>query len=125
VKIGAHRTEGCEIIRRTNKDLSDQWKVTTPVRNSISGHFRPEELTVAPRRLRSGNSPGLDSIFSKFILHDGPTLKSWSCDFLTSSMSQHKIPKIWRKALKVAIPKLEEPLGDPELQPNIFLVCPL
>jgi len=40
------------------------------------------------------------------------SLKSWFCDFLTSSMHQPKIPKIWRKALIVAIPQPEKPPGD-------------
>ena len=54
----------------------------------------------------------MDSIFPEFILHDRSALKSWFCDFLTSCMRQLKIPKIWRRALIVAIPKPEKPLED-------------
>jgi len=50
-------------------------------------------------------------IFAEFILHTGSALKSWFCDFLNSCMRQLKIPKIWRRALVVAIPKPEKPLG--------------
>ena len=38
-------------------------------------------------------------------------------------MCQLKIPKIWRKALIVAIPKPEKPLGDPKSYRPISLLC--
>jgi len=50
-------------------------------------------------------------------------LKSWFCDFLTSCMLQLKIPRIWRRALIVAIPKPEKPLGDPKNYCLISLLC--
>jgi len=53
-----------------------------------------------------------DSIFPKFILHTESDLKSWFCDFLSSCMHQLKIPKIWRRALIVAIPKPDKLLVD-------------
>jgi len=74
---------------------------------------RLEEFAAALRCLKPGKSPGLDIIFPEFILHAGPALKSWFCDFLNSYMRQIKIPKIWRRALVVAIPKPEKQLGDP------------
>jgi len=104
VKNGAHRAGDRESTRLVNKELSDLWKIPTPEGRSISEPFRPEELAAGLRRLKPGKSPGLDSIFPEFILHAGPALKSWFCDFLTSCMRQLKIPKIWRRALVVAIP---------------------
>jgi len=38
-------------------------------------------------------------------------------------MRQLKIPKIWRRALVVAIPKPEKPLGDPKSYRPISLLC--
>ena len=38
-------------------------------------------------------------------------------------MRQLKIPKIWRRALVVAIPKPEKPLGDPKSYCPISLLC--
>ena len=99
----------CESTRLINKQLSDLWKVPTLKGNSISGPFRPE-LAAALSHLKPGKSPGLDSIFLfNFILHAGWTLKSWFCDFLTISLLQVKITKIW--ALIVAIPKPESHWG--------------
>ena len=57
------------------------------------------------------------------MLHARSALKSWFCNFLTSSMRQFKIPKIWRRALIVVIPKPEKPLGDPKSYRPISLLC--
>jgi len=56
-------------------------------------------------------------------LHAGLALKSWFCDFLNFCMRQLKITKIWRRALVVAIPKPEKPLGDPKSYRPISLLC--
>jgi len=76
VKNGAHRTGHRESTRLVNKELSYLWKIPTPDSHIISEPFRPKELAAALRRMKSGKSPGLDSIFSEFILHAGSALKS-------------------------------------------------
>ena len=113
VKNGAHKTSDREPTRLVNKELSDLWKIPTPEAHIVSEPFRTEEFAAALRCLKPGKSLGLDSIFPEFILHAGSALKSWFCDFLNSCMRQLKIPKIWRRALVVAIPKPEKQLGDP------------
>jgi len=123
VKNRAHKTSDREHTRLVIKELSDLWKIPTPEGHSISEPFRPEEFVVALRRLKPGKSLGLDSIFPEFILHAGSALKSWFCDFLNSCMRQLKIPKIWRRARAVAIPKPEKPLGDPKSYRPISLLC--
>jgi len=100
-----NRTGVRKSTRLVNKELSDLWKIPTP-------EGRPEELAAALRYLKPGMSLGLDSIFSEFILHTKSALKSWFCDFLSSCMRQLKIPKIWRRAVIVVIPKLEKLLGS-------------
>jgi len=58
------------------------------------------------------------------LLHTRSVIKSWLCDFLTSCMCQLKIPMIWRRALIVAIPKLEV-IGDPKSYwPYLFYMSP-
>jgi len=121
VKNGAHRTGDRESTRLVNKQLSNQWKIPTPEGEP----FRPEELAAALRRLKPGKSPGLDSIFPEFMLHTGLALKSWFCDFLTSCMRQLKIPKIWRRALIVSIPKPENPLGTQRATVSCLCCVPL
>ena len=123
VKNWAHRTGDRQSTRLVNKELSDRWKIPTPEGHSIFEPFRPEELAAALRRLKPGKSLGLDSIFPEFILHTRSALKSWFCDFLSSCMPQLKIPKIWRRALIVAIPNPEKPLGEPKSYRPIYLLC--
>jgi len=123
VKNGANKTSDRKSTRLVNKEPSDLWKIPTPEGHSISERFRPEEFSAALRRLKPGKSPGLDSIFPEFILHAESALKSWFCDFLNSCMRQLKIPKILRRALVVAIPKPEKPLGDPKSCRPISLLC--
>jgi len=123
MKNRAHKTGDCEPTRLVNKELSDLWKISTPEGHSISEPFRPEEFAAALRCLKPGKSLGLDSIFPEFMLHAGSSLKSWFCDFLNSCMRQLKIPKIWGRALVVAIPRPEKPLGDPKSYRSISLLC--
>ena len=118
-----HKTGSHESTRLINKQLSDLWNVPIPEGHSISDPFRPEELAAALRRLMPGKSPGLDSIFSEFILHAGSALKSSFCGFLTSCMRQLKIPKIWRRELIVALSKPEKPLGDTKSYRLVSLLC--
>ena len=94
VKNGAHKTGDREPTRLVNKELSNLWKIPTPEGHSISKTLRVKEFAAALRRLKSGKSPGLDSIFREFILHARSALKSWFSDFLNSCMCQLRIPKI-------------------------------
>jgi len=92
VKNMAHRTSGRK-PRLVNKELSDLWKIPTPEGHSISKPFRPEELAAAPRHLKPGKSPGLDSISSEFILHAGSALKSWFAASLLSACAKSKFQR--------------------------------
>ena len=94
MKNGAHKTGSCESTRLVNKQLSDLWKIPTPTGHSISEPFVLEEFAAAIRRLKPRKSPGLDSIFPKFILHVGSALKSWFCDFLNSRLHQLENPEM-------------------------------
>ena len=60
------------------------------------------------------------------MVHALAALKSWLNKFLSSCLHTLKIPKIWRKALVVAIPKPMKLLGDPKsYQTNLCFVYPL
>ena len=50
-------------------------------------------------------------------------MKSWLRGFLSSCLRQLKIPKVWRRALVVAIPKSKKPVGDPKSYRLISLLC--
>ena len=73
------------------------------------------------KHLPSG--PGPDSIRPELLLHAGAALKSWLCGFLSSCLHHLKIPKIWRRALVVAIPKPMKPVENPKSYRPISLLC--
>ena len=90
---------------------------------NISDNFSQREFAAAFQHLKPGKAPGPDSICPELILHAGAALKSWLRDFLSSCLRRLKIPKIWRRALVVAIPKPAKPVGDPKSYRPISLLC--
>ena len=103
--------------------MSDLRRATAPDAVNISDNFSQREFTAALQHLKPGKAPGPDSICSELITHAGAALKSWLHDFLSSCLHRLKIPKIWRRALVVAIPKPTKPMGDPKSYQPISLLC--
>ena len=123
VKNGTYETRDRESARLVAKEVSDLWRIPTPAGKSISGDFTPEEFSCALQQLKPGKAPGPDSICPELILHAGAALKSWLNKFLSSCMRHLKLPKIWRRATVVAIPKPKKPVGDPRSYRPISLLC--
>ena len=90
--------------RRVSQEVCDLWRATTPNPLNISEIFSQREFTSALQYLKPGKAPGPDFICSELITHTGAALKCWLLDFLSSCLRRLKIPKIWRRALVVAIP---------------------
>ena len=109
-------------LRLVSQEVSDLWRATTPDPINVSGTFSQREFTAALQHLKSGKAPGRDSICPEFILHTGAALKSWLRAFLSSCLFRLKIPKIWRRALVVAIPKPTKPVGDPKSYRSMSLL---
>ena len=103
--------------------MSALWRVTTPDAVNISDNFSQRKFAAALQHLKPGKAPGPDCICSELILHAGAALKSWLRDFISSSLRRLKSPKIWRRALVVAIPKPGKPVGDPKSYRPISLLC--
>ena len=103
--------------------MSDLWRATTADAVNISDSFSQREFAAALQHLKPGKALGPDSIFSELILHAGAALKSWLCVFISSCLRRLKIPKIWRRALVVAIPKLAKFVGEPKSYRPISLLC--
>ena len=108
--------------RLVSQEVSDLWRATTPDTVNISDNFSQREFAAALQHLKPGKALGPDSICSELILHAGAALKSWLRNFL-SCLRRFKIPKIWRRALVVAIPKPAKPVGDPKSYQLISLLC--
>ena len=94
--------------------MSDRWRALIPSPVNLSGDFSSREFAAALQHVKPGKAPGPDSICPELIIHAGTALKSWLRGFLSSCLRQLKIPKIWRRALVVAIPKPKKPVEDPK-----------
>ena len=103
--------------------MSDLWKATPTSPANISESFTSQEFAAALKYLKPGKAPGPDSIFPEQITNAGAGLKSWWCGFLSSFLRHLKIPKVWRRALVVAIPKPKKPVEDPKHYCLISLLC--
>ena len=123
VRNGKYEAVDRKSSRLVYQEVSDLWKTTTPDAVNISDSFSQREFTAALQHLKPGKAPGPDSICSELILHAGAAMKSWLRDFLSSCLRRLKIPKIWRRALVVAIPKPTKPVGDPKIYRPISLLC--
>ena len=93
-----------------SQEVPDQWRATTPDAVNTSDNFSQREFAAALQHLKPGKAPGPDSICPELIIHAGAALKSWLRDFLSCCLRRLKIPKIWRRALAVAIPKPMKPV---------------
>ena len=123
VKNGKYEAVDHKSSQLVSQEVSDLWRATTPDAVNISDTFSQREFAAALQHLKPGKAPGPDSIFSELILHAGAALKSWLRDILSSCLRRLKIPKIWRRALVIVIPKQAKPVGDPKSYRPISLVC--
>ena len=114
VRNGKYEAVDRKSSRLVSEEVSDLWRATTPDAVNISDKFSQREYAAALQHLKPGEAPGPDSICPELILHAGAALKSWLRDFISSCLRRLKIPKIWRRALVVAIPKPGKPMGDPK-----------
>ena len=106
-----------------SQEVSDLWRASTTSAVNVCGSFTPSEFAAALKHLKPGKAPGPDSICPELLLHAAAALKSWLCGFLSSCLHHLKIPKIWRRALVVAIPKPMKPVEDPKSYRPISLLC--
>ena len=123
VRNGKYDAVDRKSSRLVPQEVSDLWRTTTPDAVNISDYFSQREFAAALQHLKPGKAPGPDSICPELILHAGAALKSWLRDFISSCLRRLKIPKIWRRALVVAIPKPGKPVGDPKSYQPISLLC--
>ena len=103
--------------------MSDLGRATPTGPVTISESFTSQEFAAALKHLKPGKVPGPDFIFPELITHAGAALKSCLCGFLSSCLQYLKIPKFWRRALVVAIPKPKKPVKDSKSYCAISLLC--
>ena len=89
----------------------------------LLGEFTTEELYSALQQLKVSKAPGPDNICLELILHASDKLKAWFCSFLSSCLCHLCVPKIWWRAIVIAIPKPNKPLNDAKSYRPISLLC--
>ena len=104
IRNGRYEDVDRESSRLISQKVSDLWRVTSTSPVNISESFVSQEFAAALKHLKPRKAPGPDSICPELITHAGAALKSWLCGFLSSCLRHLKIPKVWRRALVVAIP---------------------
>ena len=123
VRNGKFEGVGRKSSRLISQEVSDLWRALIPSPLNLSGDFSSREFAAALQHVKPGKAPGPDSICPELIIHAGTVLKSWLRGFLSFCLRQLKIPKVWRRALVVAIPKLKKPVEDPKSYRPISLFC--
>ena len=125
VRNGEYEGVDRESSRLISQEVSDRWRALIPSPVNLSGDFLFRELAAALQHVKPGKAPSPDSICPELIIHAGTALKSWLRGFLSSCLRQLKIPKVWRRALVVAIPKPNKPVDDPKTTaPSLCSVSP-
>ena len=73
--------------------------------------------------MKSGKAPGRDNIHPELVIHQSAKTTTWLCLFFTSCFRRSKLPKTWRRATVVALPKPNKPTQDPKSYRPISLLC--
>ena len=90
---------------------------------NMSGDFTTAELQVAIKKLKQGKAPGHDYIHPEFVVHQSASTSAWLCLFYSACYQRSKLPKIWRRADVIALPKPNKPAEDPRSYRPISLLC--
>ena len=90
---------------------------------NLSGDFTYDEMELAFKHLKPNKAAGLDNIHPEFILHQGSKATEWLRSFCSLCLRTSKLPKLWRRAKIIALPKPYKPLDDPKGYRPIALLC--
>ena len=113
-----------DFARWTSREVTSLSRAATADTN-LSSDFTGEELEAAIKKLKSGKAQGRDNIHPEFVIHQSAKTTAWLCSFLTSCFRRSKLPKTWRRATVVALPKPNKPAQDPKSYRPISLLCVL
>ena len=83
----------------------------------------PGTYASRPPTQECGKAQGPDNIPPEFLIHCGPRCLEWLRGFYSNCLSNMTVPKIWRKATVIAIPKPNKPTDDPKNYRPISLLC--
>ena len=111
VKVGK-----APIEHQVKREITKEWRVyrRRPLdeETAMVTPISPEEVDAALKNMKCGKAPGYDNIHPEFLKNLGPRARKWLSIFLTRIISEKNLPKSWRIAKTVAIPK---PGKDPKI----------
>ena len=119
---GKFKDASKEHALHVKQETSALWRAPG-VDGFLSTPFTIQELMLAVRQLKSGKAQGPDNIPPEFLIHCGPRCLEWLRGFYSNCLSNMTVPKIWRKATVIAIPKPNKPTDDPKNYRPISLLC--
>ena len=108
--------------RSVKQETTNLWQAPG-VDGLLSAPFSQEEIANAIALLKSGKAQGPDNIPPEFLIHCGARCQKWLTDFYSCCFTNQSIPKIWRKATVIALPKPNKPVDDPKSYRPISLLC--
>jgi len=80
--------------------------------NDTPPAFTAEDVANALKTVKPGTAPGYDNMHSKFLKHLGPKGLTWMARLFTRIAKKQRMPKLWRRAKVIALPK---PGKDPQI----------
>ena len=119
---GRFKNANKDHARSIKQETSKLWQAQG-VDGHLSAPFSAAELSAAISQLKSGKAQGPDNIPPEFLLHSGPKCMEWLQAFYSSCLLRLSIPKIWRRATIIALPKPNKPTDNPKNYRPISLLC--
>ena len=122
LNIGCFPDADRDFARWTSREVTSLSRAATTDAN-LSSDFTVEELEAAIKKLKSGKAPGRDNIHPEFVIHQSAKTTAWLCSFFTLCYRRSKLPKTWRRATVVVLPKPNKPAQNPKSYRPISLLC--
>jgi hypothetical protein len=91
--------------------VRDEWrqycrkKIVGAIDGDSPQPFQESELERVLCSIKSGTAAVYDNILPELLKHLGPKAKSWLTAFYTRIIQEQRMPRAWRQAKVIAIPK--------------------
>jgi hypothetical protein len=89
---------------------------------ALYANFNINELESALKSAQLGTAAGLDGLHPKFIRNYGERTKKWLILFMKDFLSSARLPKLFKRAKVIAIPKPGKDGSDPAHYRPILLL---
>ena len=122
VQNGRFQNHDREFTRQVSKEYTSLCRAQS-FDNDLARDFSYEELSIALRHLRHGKAPGPYNIHAEFLIHACASCQIMATKVLQQILLTCKLPRIWRRATVIGIPKPNKPKDEPKTYRPISLLC--